>query len=90
MVRVILNRLVSQTAQILEEGEACFRPQRSTAEDIFNLRLLMEGHLEYQKELYHNFTACRKAFHGVWHEGLLRVLKEYKIDNRLIEGIKSL
>ena len=49
-----------------------------------------EKYLDYQKELYHNFVNFKKAFDRVWHEGLWRVLKEYNIDNRLIEVIKSL
>ena len=50
----------------------------------------MEKHLEHDKELYHNFIDFKKAFDPVWHEGLWRVLREYNIDNRLIEVIKSL
>jgi len=90
MPRVILNRLANQAEQILEEEQAGFRPQRSTTEQIFNLRLLVEKHLEHQNELFHNFIDFKKAFDRVWHDGLWRVLKEYNIDNRLIEVIKSL
>ena len=46
-----LNRLVNQAEQILVEEQVGFRPQRSTAEQIFNFRLLVEKHLEHQKEL---------------------------------------
>ena len=87
---MILNRLVNQAEKILEEEQAGFRAQRSTTEQICNLRLLLEKYLEHQKELYHNFIDFKKAFDRVWHEGLWRVLKEYNIDNRLIEVIKSL
>ena len=30
----------------------------------------MEKHLEHQKELFHNFTDLKKAFYGIWHDGL--------------------
>ena len=50
----------------------------------------MEKHLEYQKELFHNIINFKKAFDRVWHEGLWRVLKEYNIDNRLVEVIRLL
>ena len=50
----------------------------------------MEKHLQHQKELYHNFNNFKKAFDRVWHKGLWRVLKEYNIDNWLIEVITSL
>ena len=65
--------------------------QRSTTEQIFNLRLSVEKPLQHhRKELYHNFIDFNKAFDRVRHEGLWRFLKEYNIDNRLIEVIKSL
>ena len=54
-------------------------------------RLLIEKHLEHQKgPHFHNFIDFNKAFDRVWHDGLWRVLKEYNIDNRLIEVIRSL
>ena len=46
--------------------------------------------MEHQKELFHNFIDLKKAFDRVWHDGLWRGLKEYNIDNRLIEVIRSL
>ena len=90
MLRVILNRLANQAEQILEEEQAGFRAQRNTTEQISNLRLLVEKHMEHQKELYHNFIDSKKAFDRVCHEGLWRVVKEHNIDNRLIEVIRSL
>ena len=90
MLRVNLKRLINQAEHILEEEPAGFRPQRSTMEQIFNLRLLVEMHLEHQKELYHNFIDFKEAFDRVWYEGLWRILKEYNIDNQLIEITKSL
>ena len=50
----------------------------------------MEKHLEHQKKLCHNFIDFKKAFTRVSYEGLWGVLKEYNIDNRLMEVIKSL
>ena len=46
-----LKRLVNQAEQILEEKQAGFRSQRNSTEQIFNLRLLVEKHLEHLKEL---------------------------------------
>ena len=90
LLRVILNRFVNQVEQILKEEQAGFRSQRSNAQQIFNLRLMVEKCLWHQKELFHGFIDFKKAFDRVWHEGLWRVLKEYNIDNRLLEVIESL
>ena len=59
MLRVILNWLLNQAQQNLEEEQAGLRSQRSTAEQIFNLKLLAEKQLEH---LYHNFIDFKKAF----------------------------
>ena len=50
------NRLINQSEQMLEAEQAGFRSHRSITEQILNLRLLAEKHLERQKELYHNFN----------------------------------
>ena len=83
MLRVIFNRLVNQGELILEEEQAGFRSQKSTTEQIFNLRLLVEKYLEHQKELFHNFIDFKNASDRVWHDGLWQVLKEYNINNWL-------
>ena len=44
--------------------------------------MLVEKHLEHQKKLFHSFIDFKKAFD--------RVRREYNIDNRLIEVIRSL
>ena len=46
--------------------------------------------MEYQNELFHDFVDFKKAFDRVWHDGLKRVSKEYGIDDRLIEVVRSL
>ena len=38
-------------------------------EQIFNLRLLVEKHLEHQKELFPNFVNFKKGFARVWLAG---------------------
>ena len=74
----------------MEEKQGGFRSLRSTTEHIFSLRLLVEKHLEHQKELFHNFMGFKKAFDRVLQDGLWRVLKEYKIIKSLhTEAISS-
>lgn len=77
MLWIILNRLRNRAEEILSEEQAGFRPKRSTTEQIFNLRLLIEKHLQHQHDLYHNFIEFKKAFDRVWHEGLWQVLRHY-------------
>ena len=63
---------------------------RTTWHSPNGVTLVVEKHLEHQTKLCHNFIDFKKAFERDWHEGFWRVLKEYNINNRLIEVIKLL
>ena len=74
MLKIILNRLKPQ-AEIIAEEHAGFRAGRSTTEQIFNLRILCEKHLQHQQDLYHVFIDFKKAFDRVWHAALWAAMK---------------
>jgi hypothetical protein len=65
MLKLLLNRLKHKSEEILSKEQAGFRQHRSTSEQIFNLRLLIEKHLQHQNDLYHNFIYFTKAFDRV-------------------------
>ena len=90
MLKVILQRLTGQAEDILAEEQAGFRAGRSTMEQVFNCRVLIEKHIEHQKELYHNFIDFKKAFDRVWHEGLWQVLRDFSIEEGLVQMIQTL
>ena len=75
MLRAILNRLKAKAEELLAEEQADFRSGRSTVEHIFLNRVIIEGHLQHRRDLFHNFIDFKKAFDGVWHGGLWQVLK---------------
>ena len=70
MLKIILNRLRPLAENIIAEEQAGFRRGRSTIEQIFNLRILCEKHLQHQRNIYHVFIDFKKAFDRVWHEAL--------------------
>ena len=90
VLRIILNRLTPQAEDILADEQAGFRKDRSTTEQILNCRILMEKHMDHQRQVYHNFIDFKKAFDRVWHDGLWNVMSEFGIDNDLVKIIKSL
>ena len=69
MLKIILKRLKPQ-AEISTEEQAGFRAERSTTEQIFNLRFLNEKYLQHQQDLYHVFIDFKRAFDRVWHAAL--------------------
>ena len=62
MLKIILNRLRPQADKIIAEEQAGFSQGRSTIEQIFNLRILCEKHLQHQRNIYHVFIGFKKAF----------------------------
>ena len=88
MLKIKLNRLQPQ-AKIITEEQAGFRAGKSTTEQIFNLRILCEKYLQYQKDLYHVFIELKKAFDRVWHAAFGATMKKYNISANLIRVIKT-
>ena len=87
---VILNRLKHQANEIISEEQAGFMSGRSTAEQIFNLRSIIEKYHEHQQELYRVFIDFKKAFDRVWHQALWATMHKYNIDQNLIALIQEL
>ncbi|WP_295513888.1 reverse transcriptase family protein, partial [Thiolapillus sp.] len=90
MLKIILNRLKPQAEKIIAEEQAGFRAERSTTEQIFNLRILCEKYLQHQQDLYHVFTDFKKVFDRVWRAALWATMKKYDISANLIRVIKNL
>ena len=65
MLKITLNRLQPQAEDIIAEEQTGFRAGRSTAEQMFNLRIPCEKHLQHQQNLYHVFIGFKKAFDRV-------------------------
>ena len=90
MLKIILNRFKPQAEKIIVKEQAGFRAGRSNTEQIFNLRILCEKHLQHQQDLYHVFIDFKKAFDRVWHAALWATMKKYYISTNLIQVIKNL
>ena len=56
---------LSQVEKIIAEEWTSFRAGQSTSEQIFNLWILCEEHLEHQQGLYHVFIDFKKVFDRV-------------------------
>ena len=67
-----------------------FRPKRNTPGKICIIRLLIEKHLQHQHHIYHNFIKFSKAINQVWHERLWQVMRNYNIDDNMIQVIEAL
>ena len=90
LLRIILNRLKHQAKEIIAEEQAGFMKGRSTVEQIFNLRSIIEKYQEHQQQLFHVFIDFKKAFDRVWHQALWATMHKYNINQNLIALIEEL
>lgn len=90
LLRVILNRLKHQAQEIIAEEQAGFMKGRSTVEQIFNLRNIIEKYQDHQQELFHVFIDFKKAFDRVWHQALWATMHKFNINKNLIALIEKL
>ena len=79
-----------QHGELLAEDQAGFRTRQSTVEQIFNNRVIIEKHLQHQRDLFHNFIDVKKAFDRIRHAGLWQVLRSFNIVEGLIQAIQPL
>ena len=90
MLRIILNRLQPKVEEILSEEQAGFRRGRSTTEQIFNIRVIIEKYLHHKLKIFSCFIDFKKAFDRVWHEALWASMHHYQMPKDLIEVISKL
>ena len=70
MLQVIPNPLKAKAEELLAEDQAGFRPGRNIVEQIFSSRVIIEKHLQHQRDQFHSFINLKKAFDRVWLGGL--------------------
>uniref|UniRef100_H3A4I6 Reverse transcriptase domain-containing protein n=1 Tax=Latimeria chalumnae TaxID=7897 RepID=H3A4I6_LATCH len=89
-LRILHNTMKSLAESLIAEEQAGFRAGRNTMEQIFNLRILVEKHLEHQKPVFHNFIDFKKAFDRVWQKALWVTMWKYNFGTKLINIIEAL
>ena len=76
---------------ILAEEQAGFRPGRSTVEQVFALKMIIQHRIEKKDgKVFAVFIDYKKAFDRVWHDGLFSVLQQYGVPRKFINIIRDL
>ena len=88
--RVILVRIKSAVDKKLRDMQAGFREDRSCADQIATLRIIIEQSLEYNTSLYMNFIDFEKAFDSLDREVLWKLMAHYGIPNKFIRIVQNM
>ena len=89
LAKMILNRLLNLSEEVLPESQCGFRAGRSTTDMIFTIRQLQEKAIEQHVPLYIVFVDFSKAFDTVDRGTLWKVLETYGCPNDLVNLIRE-
>ena len=80
--KILLEIIQSQMKPLAEE-QAGFRPGRSTVEQVFALKMLIQHGIEKKDgKAFAVFIDYKKAFDRVRHDGLFSVLQQYGVPRK--------
>ena len=88
--RVIINRIKKKIDDILRVEQTGFRSGKSTVNQIFVLRNIIEQCVERNETIYFNFIDFSKAFDSIDRECLWKILGFYGIPKKIISIIKEM
>ena len=83
MLKILQVRLQQYINRELPDIQAGFRKGRRTRDQIANIRWVIKKARKFQKIIYFCFTDYAKAFDGVDHNKLWKILKEMGIPDDL-------
>ena len=82
------NRLKTYAEDLLSEEQNVFRRNRSTTDNIFIMRQILEKCYEYNTEMHVLFIDFKQAFDSVDRQKTIQILQELRIPNKLVQLIK--
>ena len=88
--RVILDRLkTGPVGAKLRDHQAGFRKDRSCADQISTLLIIVEQSMKWDSPLYINFVDYEKAFDSLDRDALWKLLQHYGIPDKFISLIRN-
>ena len=88
--KVLISRIKYGVDKELRNEQAGFREGRSTVQQLFILRNIIEQSVEWQAGLYINFVDFEKAFDSVHRESLWNIMRCYGVPDKLIRMVQLL
>ena len=87
VTKLIYNRLKRYCEVMVGDYQSGFRTSRSTIDQIFTIRQIMEKCWEYDKETWHAFIDFKQAYDSIHRESMWRILREFRVPEKLLRLI---
>lgn len=81
---ILCERMKPYMATNIGSYQCGFRPGKSTTDQMFTLRRILERTLEYQIDTYHLFVDFKAAYDSINREELFTAMSEFGIPHKLI------
>lgn len=85
---ILLERLAPFAEEIVGRYQCGFRKGRSTTDQIFILKQVMEKHYEFNKDLYMVFVDYRQAYDSIHREELWKAMISFGIPKKYVDMVK--
>lgn len=85
---VLCGRLMKYSDGIIGQYQTGFRKGKSTTDQIFSLRQILEKTIEFNVDTYHLFIDFKAAYDTVNRERLYRALDEFNIPRKLVNLVR--
>ena len=89
LTTVINNRLIKYTENIIGEYQAGFRTGKSTTDQIFTVKNLLEKAWGHNVEIHKIFVDFQKAYDSIRRNKLYAIMAHFGIPNKLIRLTKA-
>jgi hypothetical protein len=76
---ILLSNLIAYADEIIGDHQCGFRRNRSTTDQIFYIRQILEKRWEYNGTVHQLFIDFKKAYDSVRREALYNILIEFGI-----------
>lgn len=85
---IIFVRLLPYAEDIIKDYQCGFKRGRSTTDQIFTLRLILEKTLEYGIGTHHLFVDFQAAYDSINREMLYKAMREMNIPSKLVRMVR--
>ncbi|XP_060064977.1 uncharacterized protein LOC132545315 [Ylistrum balloti] len=86
--RIIIDRIREGIDIRLRKEQAGYRKGRSTTQQVFILRNIIEQVNEWQATLYLNFIDFEKAFDSIHRESRWTIMRKYRVSDKIVSIVR--